>query len=290
MKGIILAGGTGSRLNPITKVTNKALLPIYDKPMIYYSICTLMNAGVKDIMIIACPTNYKSIQKLLGDGSQFGVKFSYKNQKLPMGAADAFKKAKEFIVNRDCVLIFADNLFFGKDMKPALEEAKENLKNGFSSIFCYEVDDPTRFGIVEMDKEGRIISIEEKPEKPKSNNAQLGLFFFKGNVCEKFNHLTLSARGEYEITNITDMFLKEGTLKGIVLNKENYWYDTGTLESMYEASTQVRNFIQSNNGLNECPEQIAYSKGWISKKALEKFIQQNNKNDYAKSLRKLIDE
>ena len=285
MKGIILAGGAGTRLYPLTMVTSKQLLPVYDKPMIYYPLSTLMLAGIKDILIISTPQDLPNFENLLGDGSQFGIKLSYKVQPSPDGLAQAFLIGEEFIGDDLCAMILGDNIFYGGGLKDKLSQAVENSKNGFATIFGYYVHAPERFGIMEFDSEGKIISVEEKPEKPKSNYCITGLYFYDKRVVEYAKRVKPSARGELEITTLNDLYLQDGTLKGIVLGRGFAWLDTGTMDSLVEATDFVQ-MIEKRQGVKiSAPEEIAFRNGWIDKDTLMVSANKYGKSPYGEHLK-----
>ena len=291
MKGIVLAGGSGTRLYPLTKVTSKQLLPIYDKPMIYYPVSVLMSAGIRDILIISTPQDLPRFEALLGDGSQFGVKLSYAEQPSPDGLAQAFIIGEEFIGN-DCVaMVLGDNIFHGHGLKKRLRAAVRNARSGKgATVFGYYVDDPERFGIVEFDSEGLAVSIEEKPEKPKSNYCVTGLYFYDNRVIEYAKGLKPSKRGELEITTVNQEFLKDGELKVQTLGRGFAWLDTGTHDSLSEASTFIE-VIEKRQGLKvACLEGIAYRQGWITEERMRELAQPMIKNQYGQYLLKVIDE
>lgn len=284
MKGIILAGGSGTRLYPLTKVTSKQLLPIYDKPMIYYPLSVLMMAGIREILIISTPEDTPRMQNLLGDGSTFGLKLQYKVQPSPDGLAQAFILGEDFIAGDACAMVLGDNVFYGNGFKAALNSAVKNAENGRSTVFGYYVNDPQRFGVVEFDSTGKAICIEEKPENPKSNYAVVGLYFYNNKVCEYAKKVKPSKRGELEITTLNQMYLEEGNLDVITFGRGFTWLDTGTHESLADATAFVK-MIEEHQGLKiSCIEEIAYSNGWISKEKLIEIGQSMSKNQYGQHL------
>lgn len=286
MKGIILAGGSGTRLYPITKGISKQLMPIYDKPMIYYPLSTLMLADIKDILIITTPQDQASFKNLLGDGSQFGINLSYQIQPSPDGLAQAFTIGEEFIGDDACAMVLGDNIYFGNGFTDMLFNARENAEKGKASIFGYQVKDPERFGIMELDENKNVISVEEKPQNPKSDFAITGLYFYPSGVSEMAKQVKPSARGELEITTLNDMYLKEGNLKAELLGGGFTWFDTGTFDSMMEASNMIQ-LIQRNNGKLICsPEIIAYKNGWITREELIQAGEEMKKNTYGQNLTK----
>lgn len=287
MKGIILAGGTGTRLYPLTMVTSKQLLPIYDKPMIYYPISTLMLAGIKDILIISTPQDIHNFERLLGDGSRYGINLYYKVQPSPDGLAQAFIIGEEFIGNDSVAMILGDNIFHGNGFTNLLKKAGENV--GRATIFGYYVEDPERFGVVEFDDDGKAISIEEKPKNPKSNYAVTGLYFYDNNVCEYAKSLKPSDRGELEITDLNNIYLKQGKLDVITLGRGYGWLDTGTVDSLSEASEYVR-VLEKRQGLKiSCLEEISYKNGWIDRDSLIESANVYGKSPYGKHLRNVAE-
>lgn len=286
-KGIILAGGSGTRLYPLTMVTSKQLLPIYDKPMIYYPLSTLMLAGIKDILIISTPHDLPNFERLLGDGSRYGINLSYKVQASPDGLAQAFILGEEFIGNDNCAMILGDNIFHGNGLTKQLKKAVEN--EGRATVFGYYVEDPERFGVVEFDKDGKVISLEEKPENPKSNYAVTGLYFYDNKVCEYAKSLKPSARGELEITDLNKIYLEEGRLDVITLGRGYGWLDTGTIDSLSEASEYVR-VIENRQGLKiSCLEEISYKNGWIDKETLLESANAYGKSPYGQHLKNVAE-
>lgn len=290
MKGIILAGGSGTRLYPLTTVTSKQLLPVYDKPMIYYPLSVLMMAGIKDILIISTPTDLPNFERLLKDGSDYGVNLSYAEQPSPDGLAQAFIIGEEFIAGDSCALVLGDNIFYGNGLGRHLRRAVDDAETkGGATVFGYHVDDPERFGVVEFDEEFNAISIEEKPEHPKSNYAVTGLYFYDNRVCEFAKKVKPSARGELEITTLNQMYLKDGTLNVVTLGRGYAWLDTGTMESLFEASGFVR-AVERSQGLSvSVIEEIAFQNGWISKEQLIAASQKYGKSVYGKHLLKVAE-
>ncbi|CDD67036.1 glucose-1-phosphate thymidylyltransferase [Eggerthella sp. CAG:368] len=290
MKGIILAGGSGTRLYPLTTVTSKQLLPVYDKPMIYYPLSVLMMAGIKDILIISTPTDLPNFERLLKDGSDYGVNLSYAEQPSPDGLAQAFIIGEEFINGDSCALVLGDNIFYGNGLGRHLRRAVEDAETkGGATVFGYHVDDPERFGVVEFDEDFNAISIEEKPEHPKSNYAVTGLYFYDSRVCEFAKQVKPSARGELEITTLNQMYLQDGTLNVVTLGRGYAWLDTGTMESLFEASEFVR-AVERSQGLSvSVIEEIAFQNGWISKEQLIEAAQKYGKSVYGKHLLKVAE-
>lgn len=283
-KGIILAGGSGTRLYPLTHAISKQIMPVYDKPMIYYPMSILMLAGIKDILIISTPEDTPKFEALLGNGAKFGLNLSYKVQPSPDGLAQAFILGEEFIGNEPGCMILGDNIFYGNGMKHALKRAVENTNNGMATVFGYYVPDPERFGVVEFDSKGKAISIEEKPKNPKSNYAVTGLYFYPSGVCTKAKCVKPSARGELEITTLNQMYLEEGKLDVVTFGRGLTWLDTGTHESLAEATAFVK-MIEDHQGLKiSCPEEIAYNNGWITKEQLIAQGQLMSKNQYGQHL------
>ena len=290
LKGIILAGGSGTRLYPLTMVTSKQLLPIYDKPMIYYPMSVLMNAGIRDILIISTPQDTPQFERLLGDGHQFGVSLSYAVQPSPDGLAQAFVIGSAFIGSDTAAMVLGDNIFSGHGLKKRLTAAVENAEQGKgATVFGYYVDDPERFGIVEFDREGKAVSIEEKPEHPKSNYCVTGLYFYDNNVVEYAKDLKPSARGELEITGLNRIYLENGNLNVELLGQGLTWLDTGTHESLVEATNFVKTVEQHQHRKVACLEEIAYLNGWITKDEVWKVYEVLKKNQYGQYLKDVLD-
>ena len=289
MKGIILAGGSGTRLYPLTMVMSKQLLPVYDKPMIYYPLSTLMLAGIRDILIISTPTDLPNFRRLLGDGSNFGINLSYAEQPSPDGLAQAFIIGEEFIGDDSCAMVLGDNIFYGNGFTKTLLEAKENAEKGIATVFGYYVEDPERFGVVEFDENQNVISIEEKPKNPKSNYCVTGLYFYDNRVSSFAKSIEKSARGEYEITDLNVRYLKENALSVKLLGRGFAWLDTGTMESLSDASDFVRMVESRQSIMISAPEEIAYIKGWIDSEKLLKAAERYGKSTYGAHLKKVAE-
>ena len=289
MKGIILAGGSGTRLYPLTMVTSKQLLPIYDKPMIYYPLSTLMLAGIRDILIISTPTDLPNFERLLGDGSRYGVNLSYKVQPSPDGLAQAFTLGEEFIGDEPCAMVLGDNIFYGAGLGDHLKKAVEAAQNGQATVFGYYVNDPERFGIVEFDDNWHVISVEEKPKQPKSNYAITGLYFYDKRVVDLAKQVKPSARGELEITYLNRMYLEDGTLNVQLLGRGYAWLDTGTMDTLVEAAEFVQVIEQRQGIMISAPEEIAYRHGWITCEELLKSADTYGKSPYGEHLHRVAD-
>ena len=290
MKGIILAGGSGTRLYPLTMVTSKQLLPVYDKPMVYYPLSTLMLAGIKDILVISTPTDLPNFEKLLGDGSAYGIHLSYKVQPSPDGLAQAFILGEEFIGDDCCAMVLGDNIFYGNGFGKVLRSAVENAeKNHRASVFGYYVDDPERFGVVEFDDNGKVISVEEKPANPKSNYAITGLYFYDNRVVKAAKELKPSARGELEITDLNRVFLEMGELDVQLLGRGYAWLDTGTMDSLIEAGQFVQMIEKRQSVKISAVEEIAYKNGWITKEKLLESAERYGKSTYGQHLKKVAE-
>ena len=289
MKGIILAGGAGTRLYPLTKVTSKQLLPVYDKPMIYYPLSTLMLAGIRDILITSTPSDLPNFEKLLGDGQQFGIRLSYVVQPSPDGLAQAFILGESFIGDDCAAMILGDNIFYGSGFSPLLQRAVATAENGDATIFGYYVNDPERFGIMEFDQDWNVLSVEEKPKRPKSNYCITGLYFYPRGVSGKARAVRPSARGELEITSLNAAYLSEGRLKAQILGRGFAWMDMGTMDSLAEA-TQFVQMIEKRQGVKiSAPEEIAFRKGWISEEALLRSAEAYGKSPYGEHLKRVAD-
>ena len=289
LKGIILAGGSGTRLYPITKGVSKQLLPVYDKPMIYYPLAVLMQAKIKDILIITTPDDQAYFKRLLQDGSQFGINLEYAVQPEPKGLAQAFTIGEKFIGKNPCAMVLGDNIFYGGKLSKELKYASINAKNGYATIFGYQVKDPQRFGIMELDSQNNVVSVEEKPLKPKSDYAITGLYFYPVGVSKKAYEVKPSARGEVEITTLNDMYLQDKKLKARLLGQEEYsWFDTGTFDSLVDATQMIQSSEENSDSLICSPEKIAYTNGWISDDELLERAKEQEKNSYGKRLRKVL--
>lgn len=290
MKGIILAGGSGTRLYPLTMVTSKQLLPVYDKPMIYYPLSTLMLAGIRDILIISTPTDTPRFEELLGDGSQFGLSLSYKVQPSPDGLAQAFIIGEEFIGDDSCAMVLGDNIFYGNGLGSLMRDARRNAEgNGKATVFGYYVNDPERFGVVEFDGDGKAISIEEKPADPKSNYAVTGLYFYPKGVAQMAHLVQPSARGELEITTLNDMYLKKNDLMVKLLGRGFAWLDTGTMESLHEAAGFVRTIETLQGIMISAPEEIGFINGWIDTATLLDSASKYGKSPYGEHLKSVAE-
>lgn len=285
MKGIILAGGSGTRLYPLTRVTSKQLLPIYDKPMIYYPLSTLMLAGIKDILVISTPEDTPRFEALLGDGKNFGIHLSYAVQPSPDGLAQAFIVGEDFIGNDTCAMVLGDNIFYGSYFRKNLADAVKNAENGFATIFGYYVKDPERFGIVEFDKNRNVVSVEEKPTHPKSNYCITGLYFYDNRVVQMAKKVKPSERGELEITDLNRLYLNEGRLKVQLLGRGFAWMDTGTMDSLMEASSFVQTVQNRQGVVISAPEEIAFLEGWISREELLASAKLYGKSPYGEHLK-----
>lgn len=289
MKGIILAGGTGTRLYPLTMITSKQLLPIYDKPMIYYPLSTLMLANIQDILVISTPTDLPNFQRLLGDGSQFGIRLSYKEQPSPDGLAQAFLLGEEFIGDDCCAMVLGDNVFYGNGFRQILLEASRRTQEGKATIFGYYVNDPERFGVLEINEDGQVLSVEEKPKQPKSNYAITGLYFYDRRVVSFAKTIRPSVRGELEITDLNRLYLEDGTLNAATLGRGFAWLDTGTFDSLLEAADFVQ-MIEKRQGIKiSAPEEIAYRNGWIDNESLRDSAKRYGKSPYGDHLKNVAE-
>ncbi len=289
MRGIILAGGSGTRIYPITEGISKQLMPIYDKPMIFYPLTTLMLADIRDILIITTPNDQASFQHLLGDGSKFGLNLEYAAQSEPRGLADAFIVGEEFIGDSPCAMILGDNIFYGNGFTRLLQQAKQDAEAGFATNFGFRVRDPERFGIMELDADGHILSVEEKPTSPKSDFAVTGLYFYPAGVSKYAKQVIPSARGEIEISTLNDMYLQEGRLNGQLLGNGFCWFDTGTFDSQMDAAVMTRALETNQSRIIACPEQIAFDKGWITAEQLMERAELLKKNSYGAFLHKVLE-
>lgn len=290
MKGIILAGGSGTRLYPLTKVVSKQLLPIYDKPMIFYPLSTLMLAGIRDILLISTPSDLPRFHDLLGDGSQFGISLSYAEQPKPEGLAQAFIIGEDFIGGEPSAMVLGDNIFYGGWFRRSLQEARENAANGFATVFGYYVRDPERFGIMELDEHQNVVSVEEKPKLPKSNYCITGLYFYDGRAAELAKQLKPSARGELEITDLNRLYLNEERLKAQILGRGFAWMDTGTVQSMMQAATFIEAVQERQGVVISAPEEIAYYEKWIDRDQLLKAAQLYGKSLYGEHLKRVAED
>ena len=289
MKGIVLAGGSGTRLYPLTMATSKQLLPVYDKPMVYYPLSVLMMAGIRDILIISTPTDLPNFERLLGDGSRFGINLSYKVQPSPDGLAQAFIIGEEFIGGEPCAMVLGDNIFYGNGFWKTLVAARENAEKGRATVFGYFVTDPERFGVVAFNEDGQATSIEEKPKNPKSNYAVTGLYFYPQGVSAKAKEVKPSQRGELEITTLNEMYLHSGTLDVQLLGRGYAWFDTGTVDSLFDASDFVRTIENRQGQKISALEEIAFRNGWIDKKTLLESAERYGKSQYGQHLRNLAE-
>lgn len=289
MKGIILAGGAGTRLYPLTQVTSKQLLPVYDKPMIFYPLSTLMYAGIRDILIISTPEDTPNFQRLLGDGSQFGINLSYKVQPSPDGLAQAFLLGEEFIGGDSCAMILGDNIFYGNGLSNLLKKATSNSAQGKATIFGYYVNDPERFGIVEFDNDGNVISVEEKPQNPKSNYCITGLYFYDNRVVDFAKKIKPSQRGELEITDLNRLYLEQGDLNVQIMGRGFAWLDTGTMESLLDASNFIQITETRQSLMISVPEEIAFINGWIDRNGLIAASEKYGKSPYGQYLKKVAE-
>lgn len=288
IKGIILAGGSGTRLYPITEATSKQLVCVYDKPMIYYPLSVLMEAGINDILLITTQQDQDGFKRLLGDGSKYGIKLTYAVQPSPDGLAQAFIIGQEFIGNDACAMVLGDNIFYGSGLEDELYQACLNAKHGYATIFGYQVKDPERFGIMELDRENNVLSVEEKPLKPKSDYAITGLYFYPSGVSDFASQVKPSARGELEIATLNDMYLQERKLKARLLDEGYSWFDTGTFDSLLEASNMIKTIESNRDSVICCPEKIGYENGWLGEDKLIEAGELMKKNSYGQHLLKLV--
>lgn len=288
MKGIILAGGSGTRLYPITKGVSKQLLNVYDKPMIYYPLSVLMEAGIRDILIITTPQDQEQFKRVLGDGCDMGININYTVQPSPDGLAQAFILGEDFIKDDECAMVLGDNIFYGSGLDKELAQAVKNAVEGYATIFGYQVKDPERFGIMEVDKQKNVLSVEEKPEHPKSDFAITGLYFYPKGVSKMASEVKPSARGELEITTLNDMYLQKGNLKACLLDDGYTWFDTGTFDSMKDAIDYVSSIQKNKDKVVCCPEAIAYNQGWLSDEELDNAATLMQKNSYGQYLKKVL--
>lgn len=286
---MVLAGGSGTRLYPLTSVTSKQLLPVYDKPMVYYPLSALMMAGIREILVISTPADLPNFERLLGDGSRFGISLSYAEQPSPDGLAQAFIIGREWIAGDPCALVLGDNVFFGNGLSRHLRRAVANAESGRATVFGYHVDDPERFGVIEFDREGRALSIEEKPAHPKSSYAVTGLYFYDGRVCDYAERVVPSARGELEITDLNRMYLEDGALDVVTLGRGYAWLDTGTMESLYEAGEFVRAVERAQGQPVSVLEEVAYENGWIGRDELLSAAERYGKSVYGAHLRRVAE-
>lgn len=288
MKGIILAGGSGTRLYPMTIATSKQLMQVYDKPMIYYPLATLMSAGINEILLITTEEDQPGFKRLFGDGSDLGIDIEYVIQPSPDGLAQAFILGEKFIGDDECAMVLGDNIFYGAGLDEKLENARRDAENGNATIFGYQVKDPERFGIMEFDSNNKVVGVEEKPEQPKSDYAITGLYFYPKGVSKKAKLVKPSKRGELEITDLNRMYLEDGILKAQLLGEGYTWYDTGTPDSMLDAADMIKAIEEQGNRVICCPEKIAYNNKWISDEKLEEKAELMKKNNYGKYLRKVL--
>ncbi len=290
MKGIILAGGAGTRLYPLTKVVSKQLLPVYDKPMVYYPLSTLMLSGIREILVISTPTDLLHFKRLLGDGREFGISLSYAEQNRPEGLAQAFLIGRDFIGGESCAMVLGDNIFYGSGFIKALSAARERAGQGFATIFGHNVTDPWRFGIVEFDNKMRVLSVEEKPRNPKSSYAITGLYFYPAGVSDKAALVRPSARGELEITSLNEIYLQERLLEVSILGRGYAWFDVGTVDSLLDAANFIRTIQTTQNNVISSPEEIAFRMGWIGKQDVLRCAASYGSSPYGKNLKAVVEE